>query len=174
MNPSSPSSTLTWPARLFVFVVLLGLWMLLAGNLNVQELAAGAFVALMMLLLFAQRLSIFNDCRLSWLMPLHILIYLGHFTVALLRANIDLASRILSPSLPIRPEVVRIKTALRSPLGKMLLANTITLTPGTLTVDIDDDELIVHWVYCPPGINQDEITRRIAGSFGPLLAKFVK
>ena len=47
--------------------------------------------------------------------------------------------------------MVRITTSLRSDLGRLVLANSITLTPGTLSVDIDGETLLVHWIDCPPG-----------------------
>jgi multicomponent Na+:H+ antiporter subunit E len=79
----------------------------------------------------------------------------------------------LSPSLPIRPAMVEVRTALKSPLGKMLLANTITLTPGTLTVDVIDDRLLIHWVYCPEGMNTAQATEQIAARFEKYLSRFL-
>lgn len=147
--------------------------MLLAGSLDRQELMLGAFVSLVITLLFGSRFTIFNGFRFSWMAPLYILHYLGDFMIALIKANFELALRVLTPSLPIRPQMVEVRTRLKSPLGKMLLANTITLTPGTLTVDVDDDLLLVHWVYCPPGLDIQQVTDIIAGSFERRLAKFL-
>ena len=93
--------------------------------------------------------------------------------IALVRANFDLAARVLSPSLPIRPAMVEVRTSLKSPLGKMLLANTITLTPGTLTVDVIGDRLLVHWVYCPEGMSTEEATAQIAARFEKHLGGFL-
>lgn len=174
MDSSSASGGIGAGHKLLVFGVAVLLWMLMAGRIDQQELTAGALVALALVLLFPSRLGVFDGVILSWATPLHIVIYLLYFTVALVRANVDLAWRVLSPSLPIRPELVRIKTPLQSRLGRMLLANTITLTPGTLTVDIEGDELLIHWVYCPAGLEPAEISRRVAGDFGRLLGKFLK
>lgn len=158
---------------LFVFFVCLLLWLLLAGNLDSQELLAGVLVSGMVTLLFGSRFSIFTGFRFSWLAPLYILQYLGDFFLALMAANFELARRILTPSLPIRPEMVELHTNLKSPLGKMLLANTITLTPGTLTVDVGGDMLLVHWVYCPPGTDTRQATELIAASIEKRLARFL-
>ena len=57
-----------------------------------------------------------------------------------------MARRVLSPSLPLSPEIVEVQTGLESSLGKLLLANSVTLTPGTLAVDVIDDRILVHWV----------------------------
>ena len=59
-------------------------------------------------------------------------------------ANIDVTKRILAPSLPVNPQLFRVKASQRDELGKVIFANSITLTPGTVTVDIDGDEFVVH------------------------------
>lgn len=162
-----------WRHHALVFVVCLLLWQLLVGHLDWQELIAGIVVSGAVTALFGSRFQIFTGFRFSWRAPLYILSYLGHFMVALVKANFDLAGRVLSPSLPIRPRIVEIRTGLRSPLGRLLLANTITLTPGTLTVDVEDDRLLVHWVYCPEGMPAEAMTRAVAGRFEEHLARFL-
>jgi multicomponent Na+:H+ antiporter subunit E len=59
-------------------------------------------------------------------------------------ANIDVTKRILSPKLKINPTVFRVESSQPDELGKVIYANSITLTPGTVTIDIDDDELVIH------------------------------
>jgi len=161
------------PHYLFVFFVSLLLWMLLAGSLDMQELLAGTLVSAMVALLFGSRFGIFTGFRFSPMAPVYILQYLGDFFLALIAANYELAKRILTPSLPIQPEMVELHTDLKSPLGKMLLANTITLTPGTLTVDVEGDKLQVHWVYCPPGMDTEKATALIATPIEKRLARFL-
>jgi multicomponent Na+:H+ antiporter subunit E len=173
MNDSATGTAVSRSHYALVFFVSLLLWVLLVGNLNRDELVAGALVALMVTLLFGSRFTIFTGFRFSWLAPVYILMYLGNFFIALLRANLDLAARVLAPSLPINPALVEINTKLKSPLGKLLLANTITLTPGTLTVDVVDDRLLVHWVYCPPGTDMQQATEKIAASFETHLSRFL-
>ena len=173
MDDSATSAVVSWSHYALVFFVSLLLWVLLVGNLNRDELVAGAFVSLTVTLLFGSRFTIFTGFRFSWLAPLYILTYLGNFFVALVRANLDLAARVLAPSLPINPALVEIDTKLKSPLGKLLLANTITLTPGTLTVDVTGSRLLVHWVYCPPGTNMQQATEKIAASFEKHLNRFL-
>lgn len=72
--------------------------------------------------------------------------YLPIFIFEMIKANIDVARRVINPSLPINPGIVAIKTDLKSDQAKLFLANSITLTPGTLTVDIVDDTLYIHWI----------------------------
>lgn len=59
-------------------------------------------------------------------------------------ANIDVIKRIISPELPISPTWVKVKSTQKTRLGRVLFANSITLTPGTVSVQIDDDTILVH------------------------------
>jgi multicomponent Na+:H+ antiporter subunit E len=63
-----------------------------------------------------------------------------------LKSNIDVALRVLSPGLQIKPGIVKIRTALKSDAARVFLANSITLTPGTMTVEMRDDVLYIHWI----------------------------
>ena len=171
-TPDTPATTSTFHYY-FVFFISLLLWVLLTGSLAWQELALGALVALLITLLFGSRFTIYNGFRFSWMAPVYILQYLMQFFIALVKANIDLAVRIVTPSLPIRPALVEIKTGLQSSLGRMLLANTITLTPGTLCVDVVGDTLLIHWVYCPPGTDVQQATEAIAAPFERQIKRFL-
>ena len=167
------NNSLNWQHYALVAGVSMLLWVLLTGSLDRQELISGVVVSFLVTVLFASRLSIFTGFRFSWLAPVHILIYLGHFMLALVQANFDLALRILTPSLPIRPQMIEVKTILKSPLAKLMLANTITLTPGTLVVDVVGDRLQVHWVYCPPGITSQSATEQIVSKLEKQIGRFL-
>ncbi len=158
---------------LFVFVVSLALWLLLAGSVQRQELVAGGLVALVVTLAAGPRLGVIAGLRLRLSALPHMVRYFGVFLVALVRANLDMARRVLSPSLPLRPAVVEVQTGLKSDLGKLLLANSITLTPGTLTVDVKDDKLLVHWVDAAPGTDLGAATAAIAASFERHISGFL-
>ncbi len=62
----------------------------------------------------------------------------------MIKANLKVAYIVLHPKLPISPGMVQFKTRLKTDLAKVIFANAITLTPGTLTVDIEDDLFTVH------------------------------
>jgi len=79
--------------------------------------------------------------------------------------------RVLNPKLPIRPGIVKVKTSLRSPMARMILANSITLTPGTFIVDIKEEYLYVHWIEVRGDGNADEATQMIASGFENILKK---
>ena len=66
--------------------------------------------------------------------------------------------------MPIKPGIVVIKTELKNDLAKMILANSITLTPGTFTLDINNDKLLIHWINVKTD-NTDEATKLIGERF---------
>lgn len=74
--------------------------------------------------------------------PILLLVLLKEMIVA----NLDVAYRVLHPKMPIRPGIVEIEPGIRSEMGKLVLANAITLTPGTLSMDYIDDRIYVHWI----------------------------
>jgi multicomponent Na+:H+ antiporter subunit E len=159
---------------LFLFLLLFAFWLLLTGSLDPAELVAGLLVALVVTLISRPHLAIFNGLRLTPGALPAFLAYLGVFLVALLRANLDMARRVLSPSLPLQPGLVEVKTELRSPLGRLILANSITLTPGTLTVDVNDQTLLIHWIDVPADVDIDKATETITRQFERTLKGFVK
>lgn len=84
-------------------------------------------------------------------------------------SNIHILRLALSPNeLPeVEPKLVRIKTNLKTDFGKWMLANSITLTPGTITIDIKDDELLIHSIssLTTEGVEGEDMERKIAAIF---------
>jgi multicomponent Na+:H+ antiporter subunit E len=159
---------------LFLYIMIFLLWMMLSGGLDPAEMVTGLVVATVVTLASRPHLWLFSGLRLSPSAILPFITYLGIFFAALIRANLDMARRVLSPSLPLRPGVVEVKTALKSSLGRLILANSITLTPGTLTVDLQGDSIFIHWVDIPPGSDIESATRDVTNKFEQHLAGFVK
>lgn len=154
--------------KLILFVILFGLWLLLVWSMDQQNLVAGFVVALLIAVIFGsvflgEPKRIFAPKR--WLL---FLCYVPYFLYFCVRANLDVAYRVLHPDLPIRPGIVKVRTRLRSDLAKTFLANSITLTPGTLTVDIKGQDVYVHWINIPE--EPTEQAKRIVQRFEPLLA----
>ena len=141
------------------------IWIAMTASLNFQELLTGLIVTLLIAWLTLPRLQWLSDIKLNPMLPWNLLQFFWIFLGALLKANIDMARRVVSPRLPINPAIVEIHTGLQSPLGRLLLANSITLTPGTLTVDVIDDRLQIHWIDSSPGTDLQSATRAIAEPF---------
>jgi len=135
-------------SRIILFILGLLVWFLLSWPPDLQHLLVGiaiaGFVAFMTGDMFIQRPHLFaHTKRYFWF-----LYYLPLFIWECIKANIDVAYRVSHPDLPINPGIVKVKTTLKSETGLTFLANSITLTPGTLSVDIDQEKgfLYVHWI----------------------------
>jgi len=100
-------------------------------------------------------------------------IYLFIFIWACIKANLDVAYRVLHPAMPIRPGIVKVKTTLKSEFAKTLLANSITMTPGTITVDIIGDYMYIHWIYIRSE-DPEVYTKIITGVFEKYIKRIVE
>jgi multicomponent Na+:H+ antiporter subunit E len=129
-----------------VFVTLLLFWLMLQGSLASDVLIIGALVSLAIALLYREGLSFFTEFRGTPQAFVAGFRYYGYFFKELFKSNFRLAAIVLSPSLPIDPGIVKVRTKLKSRMGRLMLANSITLTPGTLTVELDGEWIYVHWV----------------------------
>ncbi len=163
------------------FVLLLIVWVLLmwpfdphTGGVEVQDLLAGVVVA--MLAAFLMRAALPEDVgfriepmRLVWLVA-----YAGVLAGYIVKANLDVAYRVLHPQMPIRPGIVKVKTTLKTPAAITVLANSITLTPGTLTINaLEDGTLYVHWIYIRSE-EAEEATQCIIGRFEWFLKRILE
>jgi len=135
--------------KVMLFMLWFLVWGLLSWPLDIRETAIGAFAALFILFMTADMFQKTPHPSRSPIRYLWFLYYIAVFIWECLKANIDVAYRVLHPDLPIRPGTLRIKTSLRSDAGLTFLANSVTLTPGTTSVDVDAKNgiLYVHWIY---------------------------
>ncbi|MBW1932034.1 MAG: Na+/H+ antiporter subunit E [Deltaproteobacteria bacterium] len=140
------------------------LWLALTSTLGLPELIVGSGVCLI-ISLFGYH--IYSKLDFPPLRPKGILCCIIYVTVLLweiIKANLDVAYRVIHPKIPIKPGIVVIKTHLKSDFAKMILANSITLTPGTFTLDVIGDELLVHWINVKTE-DTDEATSLIGHRF---------
>jgi len=151
---------------LAVFVV----WVLLFWSLAPAVLGAGVLFAIIIATLLVAALPKELGKIASPKRWMFLLIYLPYFFYYCVKANLDVAIRVIHPDVPIRPGIIKVRTTLKSDMAKTFLANSITLTPGTLTIDIDGDDFYVHWI----NIHTDDAAKRtseICGRFEPLLRR---
>jgi multicomponent Na+:H+ antiporter subunit E len=130
---------------IILFLILFGLWVVLAGT-DPDELVAAGITALLLSFIFAGKASALGNLRLHPKAILYWFLYILVFIRELVKSTLDVAGRVVSPRLPINPGIVKVKTILKSPLGRIILANSITLTPGTMTVDTDGEFFYIHWI----------------------------
>jgi multicomponent Na+:H+ antiporter subunit E len=157
--------------RIALFIVSFVLWWLiswpyhfLTGKLDIQAVIIGAVVCLIASLLFVEVFTspgkLLEPRRWFWALR-----YIPVFLWAMLWANLDVLYRVVHPRLPIKPGIVKVRTTLQSESGRTALANSITLTPGTMSVDITDDGfLYIHWIWVR-ATDLEGATRRIVAHF---------
>lgn len=94
--------------------------------------------------LITRRMEVLGDETFSLHLGVRVLPYWGWILVEMIRSSVEVARIVLDPKLPISPTLVDVDAQPRGPVGKVILANSITLTPGTLTIDLDEGRLRVH------------------------------
>lgn len=129
-----------------LWLTLMLIWVIANGTLAIDTLITGVVVCAAIALAFASFARVYSVIRWSPKVIIYYLMYLGVFLVELTKANLYVMRLVFSPRIAIEPGIVEIKTSLKSPIGRLALANSITLTPGTLVVDIKDDSLFIHWI----------------------------
>ena len=87
-----------------------------------------------------------GDTRIRWAPSgiLHFLLYSGIFFVELVKANINMMRCVYALRIDIKPGIIKVRTRLQSPIGRLALANTIALTPGSLVMELRGDTLFIH------------------------------
>jgi multicomponent Na+:H+ antiporter subunit E len=157
--------------RIVLFLILEFFWIVWNNSWDFKIWLYGLIVVIPVVLLFGAGTYIFEGVRLTPKGFMYSFQYVGVFIVALLKSNIDVIFRVLDPKLPVRPGIVRVHTKLKSPLARLILANSITLTPGTFVVDIKEDIIYVHWIEVSCEDDAKVITENIAGQFEKILLK---
>ena len=164
MSTQSPPNQNSLRQKAEIFAFLLLFWVLLNGSFVPEVLSVGAVVALTIMLFSRNGMTFLTGFRYTPNAIRATLLYLLFFFKELMKANLRLAKIVLSPSLPINPGFVKVRTKLESPMGRLLLANSITLTPGTLTVEMEGEWLYVHWVTMDAS-DIDGATNKIVAGF---------
>jgi multicomponent Na+:H+ antiporter subunit E len=130
---------------------------------SLDELIAGIILATIIGLV-SFKMLVKRDLRMAnplrWILALAY--FLGPFLFSMAKANLDVAYRVITGK--IKPGIVKISPDLKTDLGITLFANSITLTPGTLSVDVDEEtnELYVHWINVK---KLHPTSQQVAGSF---------
>lgn len=151
-----------WTQLTGLSIVLLVSWVLWSGIYKPLLIGLGVFSCILSLWL-AQRMGFFRHA-----MPLRSLLRLPALWWWLLRevvkSSLEVARVVLSPSLRIEPQLVEFKTSEKTDAGKVILGNSITLSPGTVTIDLDGDCLLVHCLTAnsAAGLRSREAERRTA------------
>lgn len=145
------------------FLVYLLFWIGLNLSVRKDVLLVGVIVSLIITLISAKS-KILNDIKITPKSLIAFTSWLIIFFIELIKSNVDVMIRVLSPNVKINPAIVEVKTSLKTKLGRLALANSITLTPGTLTTDIINDKLYIHWIDAS-STDLDTTTKKIVEKF---------
>ena len=144
------------------------LWIIFNGRITIEIVIAGAFISIM-LDVFVRKilrlnLTVSNLLRTAKILP-DIILYIIVLLIEIIRANFSIIKLVLAPQIEVEPCLVKFKTPLRTEAARVALANSITLTPGTITVSLEGDELLVH------ALNRDFAQGLNGGVFVKLLGR---
>ena len=154
----------------WLWILLWVIWFAANSSLAIESIFSGAAIAAVLAYIFASRFDVWGGIRFSPVRLYHMLVYIGIFAIELVRANLNMLRYVYSPRIDMAPGIVKIKTRLKSPVGRLALASSIALTPGSLVIDIKDDALFVHWLDVQT-TDPDEAARIIAAPFEKHLEK---
>ena len=146
---------------------LFALWLLLSGHYTPLLLVLGVLSTLLVVLLATRADLIDRETQPILLKP-SVLFYWFWLGREIIKSNIDVARRILNPRLPISPNVFTVRAIQDTELGRVTYANSITLVPGTVAMDVDEDVITVHALTqeAAADLKRGEMNRRVCQVVG--------
>jgi len=132
---------------ILTFLFLMLFWLILSFNFQFPSILVGIIISLFISLLSYNLFIQGNEGIHSKMIGTvwYLFVYVFVLLYEMFLASLDVVYRVAT--MDINPEIVMIKTVIKSDLGILLLANSITLTPGTITVDTEGEYIYVHWLY---------------------------
>ena len=158
--PFAPQSAVYW---LLCLVLFAGVWLLWSGHYNALLLSAGALCCVVVTAI-AAKVGFFSVAGYTFRRAGRLSKFWLWLVKEIVLANLDVARIILNPRLPISPRVVTIDARHLSRFGQAFLANSITITPATLSVDVVDGRIEVHCLHegSAKQLEEGELLRRVA------------
>jgi multicomponent Na+:H+ antiporter subunit E len=133
---------------LILFVHLAVFWLLWSGHLDRTLLTYG-LISCVIVVAAGLRAKVVDRESLPVHMMFRSWLYLPWLLVEIVKSNIGVAKIILDPALPMRPHILRTESSQTTDVGRVIFANSITLTPGTITLAIREGEVVVHALADP-------------------------
>lgn len=142
-------------------------WVAITGSTHAVDLAIGVVLAALLGWWSAAFLWPEDAPVLTVRQTGRFLLYLVHLFASIVQAAIQVAEVVLDPRMPIRPVLISHRTSFKRDISRIAFANSITLTPGTLTVDLDGDTFLIHCLAerFADEIASGELERRVARVF---------
>jgi multicomponent Na+:H+ antiporter subunit E len=167
-----------WIQRFVLFLVCFLFWLALVwpvslvdGRLLWADIGAGVVVSVFVALVMREFVRVNFVRFLNPVCWFWVFIYTFVFSYYVLKGGFDVAFRVLHPAMPIKPGIVKIRSVLQTETGRTALANSITLTPGTLTIEVTDDGVFyVHWLYVST-LDEEEVAQQVLRRFEWFIAR---
>lgn len=149
---------------LYLISFLALIWLLLSGHYTPLLLGLGAASCLLVWYISDRMDLVDHEEHPLHLRPIKLILYWGWLCGEVVKSNIDVARRIIDPKLPIQPKLMKVRTTQRTELGQVIYANSITLTPGTVSIDLSGHEIDVHALAADPAesLLEGEMDRRVS------------
>jgi multicomponent Na+:H+ antiporter subunit E len=149
-------------------VSLSAFWLLLSGYFTSILLLSLGAVSVAVTVYLTLRMDRHDGERVALRIDLAIVRYWIWLLLEIVKSNVDVAKIILSPKMSLSARMVRVKATQTSDVGLVIYANSITLTPGTVTVDIRGDEFLVHAITqeAADGVTNGDMGDRVT-ALGP-------
>ncbi len=132
------------PHLISLAAVCYGLWLLLSGHYHDPLLLGLGVLSVAVVTAIAHRMDVVDREGHPIHLTARAVLYWPWLWWEIIRSNFDVARRILAPRMPISPTVVRLRASQKSELGRVIYANSITLTPGTVSIELEENIITVH------------------------------
>ena len=162
---SCPEEIALQPMRhLLLFVLLAASWLLWSGYLDEPLLLGFGLMSCTLVVWLVHRMDVIDGSPTQWGLALRALTFLPWLFLEIVKSNLHVTRLILSPDLPIRPQIIRGESSQASELGQVIYANSITLTPGTITLDIRGGAVLVHAIsdHTASGVSDGVMNAKVA------------
>jgi len=137
-------------------------WLLMSGHYTPLILFLGA-ISVGFVLYLTKRMDSLDEDTFEFKLKRRHFSYWSWLAKEIFKANLDVAKVVLAPNMKLSPRMLRVPTSQSSELGTVIYANSITLTPGTVSVDIEGDEIIVHALTqeLMDGLTEGDMDKRV-------------
>ena len=137
-------------------------WLLMSGHYTPLILFLGA-ISVGFVLYLTKRMDSLDEDTFEFKLKRRHFSYWSWLAKEIFKANLDVAKVILAPNMKLSPRMLRVPTSQSSELSTVIYANSITLTPGTVSVDIEGDEIIVHALTqeLMDGLTEGDMDKRV-------------
>jgi multicomponent Na+:H+ antiporter subunit E len=145
-----------------LFIVLFSVWLLWSGHYTTLLVTLGLASVFFVLLTIRRMGALDHETAPVEIGP-RLLLFIPWLLWEIAKSNVDVARRVLRREMPIRPHLIRVPAGQRTDIGRVIYANSITLTPGTVTVALEDDGFLVHALSdeAAAGVLSGEMDRKV-------------